>query len=618
MSDQREVTTMEIGEASGEFATRWAGVDFAPAGMVAPDDTDDEQIQCHDWGVYAESAWRGQAFLYWQQLYAVGQFLDIALAGLDDQVCAGAEQKDLFDPYTVAVEFFGAMFAGNRRDSRALVAMAIAVAERLPRTADLLRQTVISPAMFAKVVDRTDIVDEPAIVATVDQDVANALAKAGHISKKAAERIADRIVDKHDREASRKRRDKAQRRKNVTRRDYTDGLGGITITADAEETRLAYEAVEAMIAGVCPNDPRSKGALRSAAAIARLRGLPFTCACTGKETCTATLSTEEISERQARIIVHAVCRKTTLAGGDDEPGFLDGHGPIGADHVRDLARGPDALVRDLDLSKLLTPHRTLATTAETTTPDNGGAHSGDSDGARAAPKAEYRPPTGDDEDAETGSADTGDQDGGAATETSGGPVPPTFLTDTAQPGDPYRPTAALDVLIRALFGTCTVPGCDQPAWHCELDHCQEFNQVCPASGGPTCLCNLNPKCKRHHLLKTHLGATNPADGWIDEQWIDHDGTVWTAITVHGITLETRAENQWLFPDLTAATCAHQAQAPPETAPAGEPAPPRAGACTPSGGLRAATAHKHAWRRAERARLRRERAHADELYGPPPF
>ncbi|WP_440711913.1 DUF222 domain-containing protein [Gordonia sp. FQ] len=620
------------------FAARWTGVDLTAAGMVPADQADSEKAQCRSWAVYAEAAWRGQTFLYWQQLFAVGQFLDIALATLDDRVCGGEDQHDLFDPYTVAVEYFALCFAGNRRASRALVGAAIAAAERLPATADLLRRTVISPEMFEKVAYRTDIVDDPAAVAQVDADLAGALAVAGHISEKAAERIADRVVNTRDAEADRKRRDKARRRKNVTSRDFTDGLGGVTITADAEEARLAYEAVEAMIGGVCPNDPRSKGMLRSAAAIARLRRLPFTCACTDKEVCTATLGEEEISERQARIIVHAVCQKTTLTGDDDEPAFLDGHGPISAGHVRDLAQRPDALVRDLDLGALLNPRLGAGTPEDgdapagapadpdeyTIDPDTdapGGGHgagtrpraaaTGRSDDPHPGRSAEFRP-TDDRRPAEgRGQAANNDPE-------SGGGVPAAFLAGQALPSDPYRPTEALSVLVRALFGTCTVPGCEQPAWNCELDHCEEFDQLCPASGGPTCLCNIGPKCKRHHLLKTFLGAANPEDGWVDEQWIDQQGVVWTAITVHDTTVETRAENQWLFPQLAGVSCAHQAHPPPE--------PPLRGPCRPDGadgsvaggGLRAATAYKHAWRCRERARLRRARERADVADGPPPF
>ncbi|MEZ5212652.1 DUF222 domain-containing protein [Gordonia sp. (in: high G+C Gram-positive bacteria)] len=671
------------------FAARWTAMDFTPAGMVAPDVSDDEKTQCREWIVYAEAAWRGQAFLYWQQIHAIGQFLDITLAALDDRVCGEEEQKDLFDPYTQAVEVFAIVFAGNRRAARTLVGVAIAVSERLPKTADLLREAVISPEMFVTVVDRTDIVDERGVMERVDDDLATALARAGHVSVKAAGQIADRIATTHDAEASRKRHEKAQRRKNVTQRDYAEGLGGIHVTADAEETRLAYEAVEAMVAGVCPNDPRTIGARRSAAAIACLRGLPFTCACPDKTTCTATLTDAQISERQARIIVHAVCRKSTLTGQDDQPGFLDGHGPISADHARDLTRRPDALVRDLDLDKLLTPHSAATATATATAagPDassrrSSGLHAGrgldtmagsvatgDNPAGTAAqhgadteatgspgPAAEIRPPDehkhehdhGDEQvdghdhadgagragsgratdsgAAESSSTATDEQhrDTTNSTDSTGddsgahGAAPAAFLTGGAQPGDPYRPTAALDVLVRALFGTCTIPGCHQPAWCCELDHCEEYDQVCPASGGPTCLCNVNPKCQRHHLLKTHLGASNPADGWVDEQWIDDDGTVWTAITVHGMTFETRAPNQWLFPQLTGVRCAHQSQAPPEPGPHAPAGPGNEGGYTPRGGLRAATAYKHAWRRTERTRLRRERARAAEAAGPPPF
>ncbi|UQE73274.1 HNH endonuclease [Gordonia sp. PP30] len=641
------MTTDVIDDA---FTSRWAGIDLTAAGMVPADENDDEKAQCRSWAVYAEAAWRGQTYLYSQQLFAVGQFLDIELATLDDRVCAGEDQKDLFDPYTLAVEFFAIYFAGNRRASRALVGVAIAAAERLPATADLLRRTVISPEMFEKVAHRTDIVDDGQIMAQVDQDLADALAIAGHISERAAERIADRIVNKRDADADRKRREKARRRKNMTNRDYPDGLGGINITADAEEARLAYESVEAMIAGVCPNDPRTKGMLRSAAAIARLRRLPFTCACTDKEACTATLNAEEISERQARIIVHAVCQKSTLTGDNDEPAHLDGHGPISAGHVRDLAQRPDTLVRDLDLGALLQrrppvtappedsnsvepvaaespdghdtdPHAKQdpnATAAQNRENDTDGRQEDDPSGGHAAELRHHRNP--EQPDAERTDAERTDagRSGTRGELVDGHEVPPAFLNGQAQPADPYRPTEALSVLVRALFGTCTVPGCEQPAWNCELDHCEEFNQICPASGGPTCLCNIGPKCKRHHLLKTFLGAANPEDGWVDEQWIDQQGVVWTAITLHGTTSETRAENQWLLPQFTGVRCAHQAQAPPEPPPPGPARSDGAGGNVTGGGLRAATAYKHAWRRAERARLRRARERADAAYGPPPF
>ncbi len=542
----------------------WARVDFTPAGMVAPEEAADERTRCHDWMVYAAAAHRGQSYLYWTQLHAIAGFLDIALGRLADLVEAGERQRDLFDPWTVTVEEVAIMFAVPTARARALVGEAMAAADRLPSTANLLREGILDRDMFTAVAERTDIVEERDILTTVDDELAAALARAGHISAKAAARIADRIVATHDADAVRRRHAKKQKRKNVTHRDYQDGLGGIHITADAEETRLAEQAVDALAAACCPNDPRSIGLRRSAAAIARLRRLPFTCACTDPATCTARLDDQEVSDRQASLVIHAVCQKSTLDGDDDLPGILDGHGPVSAAHVRQMAQRPDAIVRDLDLDEL-----------------------------SAAEEPVERP---------------------------------ALIEHTGQPADPYRPTAALDTLVRAAFGTCTVPGCERAAWSCQLDHVEEYNQLCPASGGPTCLCNLGPKCLKHHQLKTRLGFADSnknsadsgenlvGDGWIDDLWIDDEGLPWTSITVHGITVDTPAPNRWLLPQLADLRCRHRTEAPPEPDP-----PPARDPSTPAGGgLRAATAYKHAWRRSMRARLRRERDRAAENCDPPPF
>ncbi|WOC13610.1 DUF222 domain-containing protein [Gordonia sp. MP11Mi] len=121
----------------------------------------------------------------------------------------------------------------------------------------------------------------------------------------------------------------------------------------------------------------------------------------------------------------------------------------------------------------------------------------------------------------------------------------------AQAGNSYRPTAACDTAVRAVFGTCTDPGCARPAWRCDLDHQVEFNHADPAVGGATCPCNLNPKCRFHHVLKTFAG------NWIDDQVVDANGVIWTEVTTPtGFTMRSRARNQWLLPDLGLVPCRH--------------------------------------------------------------
>ncbi|MCF8569706.1 13E12 repeat family protein [Gordonia sp. HY002] len=128
-----------------------------------------------------------------------------------------------------------------------------------------------------------------------------------------------------------------------------------------------------------------------------------------------------------------------------------------------------------------------------------------------------------------------------------------LMDGSAQAGNGYRPTATCDTAVRTLHGQCSMIGCDAPAWECDLDHVQEYDHIDPASGGPTCPCNLNPKCRFHHGLKTHV------PGWVDDQIVDANGTIWTEVTTpEGLTVRSQALNTWLLPELGLLPCNHPA------------------------------------------------------------
>jgi hypothetical protein len=63
-----------------------------------------------------------------------------------------------------------------------------------------------------------------------------------------------------------------------------------------------------------------------------------------------------------------------------------------------------------------------------------------------------------------------------------------------EPG--YRPSPALQALIRARSKTCSYHGCSRPAAPCDLDH-----TIPRDHGGITCECNLAPLCRTHHRMK---------------------------------------------------------------------------------------------------------------------
>ena len=129
-----------------------------------------------------------------------------------------------------------------------------------------------------------------------------------------------------------------------------------------------------------------------------------------------------------------------------------------------------------------------------------------------------------------------------------GLLPPELVTELAtsaklmplvHPGDAppepgYTPSKALADFVRCRDLTCRWPGCDRPAFECDLDHTIPY-----AQGGPTHASNLKAYCRTHHLVKTFWG-------WRDKQL--PDGTlILTAPTGH--TYVTTPGSALLFPAL---------------------------------------------------------------------
>jgi len=107
---------------------------------------------------------------------------------------------------------------------------------------------------------------------------------------------------------------------------------------------------------------------------------------------------------------------------------------------------------------------------------------------------------------------------------------------THLPSNPYRPSTALDVFVRARDGYCTAPGCDQPASRCDLDHVTEYDHDHPERGGQTTPDGLAAKCRLHHLLKTF------GERWVDDQYRGPRGRLISeVITPEGIRCPGPAE-----------------------------------------------------------------------------
>ena len=108
----------------------------------------------------------------------------------------------------------------------------------------------------------------------------------------------------------------------------------------------------------------------------------------------------------------------------------------------------------------------------------------------------------------------------------------------AAPEPRYVPSKKLAEFVRCRDLTCRWPGCDRPAFDCDLDHTVPY-----ADGGPTHASNLKCYCRTHHLVKTFWG-------WRDQQL--PDGTV-ILTSPAGKTYVTTPGSALLFPSLCVPT-----------------------------------------------------------------
>ena len=116
-------------------------------------------------------------------------------------------------------------------------------------------------------------------------------------------------------------------------------------------------------------------------------------------------------------------------------------------------------------------------------------------------------------------------------------VPLVHPVDAApEPG--YVPSKKLADFVRCRDLTCRWPGCDRPAFDCDIDHTVPY-----ADGGPTHASNLKCYCRTHHLVKTFWG-------WRDQQL--PDGTV-ILNSPSGQTYVTTPGSALLFPSLCVPT-----------------------------------------------------------------
>ena len=519
---------------------------------------------------------RGESYLAWHRYQTI--------AAMTDRLVTTSASGFVMDGHADCAARIARQGAVSRRQAEILIDEAIALRDRLPDTADTLRDGILSQWQIRLILSRTELIptDDP-IIPALDAEIADTLRRRSGVWDRARLRdMVDRLVFRHDPDAVRQRRKDAMDQRGVWTHELPDGTAELTAVMSAENVRISAKAVRVLADAVCKRDGRKRGHRQSDAMFSLLTRTAFECQCADDEPCTADIPDPQsvLDAVRAEIVIHVVTDAATLAGAPGV-GFLDEHGIISDEHVRDLAARPDATLTPV------TPARTQPTYVATN----------DDDHRRTA----QRPASAEDTRAD-------DDNGGATTRSDGEPGDTTasvaVVYPATHPGNGYRPTASCADFVRVRDGYCTEPGCTRSAFACDLDHVTEYDHTDPARGGATSSENLNAKCRPSHLLKTH-------GDWVDVQYRDEDGRLVTEYeTPEGVTLPGDAETlEDTFPNLRRIRFEQAAQAP--------PTPHIIASADNSERTTSRLDAKLARRRQERARNRKAREELDRL-DPPPF
>ncbi len=225
--------------------------------------------------------------------------------------------------------------------ARGRLRYAIALRERLPRFAEVFASGLIDFRLLAAVVYRTDLVEDPVLLAKVDAAVATYAPKWMRLSApKLYERI-DMWVMRFDPAGRRVPRPRDEDR-YVEITPIDSGLAAIWAQLHAPDGAALDQKLDALAETVCAADPRTKSQRRADALGAVVAGLTMMrCHC-GSPNCSAAQR-----PRGSDVVIHVVAEQSTVAGDSAAPAYLPGFGPLPATVLREL--GITARLKPLSL-----------------------------------------------------------------------------------------------------------------------------------------------------------------------------------------------------------------------------------------------------------------------------
>ena len=203
--------------------------------------------------------------------------------------------------------------------------------DRLPQVAAVFATGVIDERMVTIIISRTENVEDE-LMPQLDAALARHCVKwMRHSGPKLVDRL-DLWVAKFDPAAVRVP-PRVDDNRHVIVWPTSAGMAGIWASIHAPDAAAFDDRLDALAAGVCDNDPRTKEQRRADACGALGRGeARLACQC-GAADCPVTVE----GKAAADVVIHVLAEQTTLDGTSDRPGYLAGFGVLPAESVRGLA-----------------------------------------------------------------------------------------------------------------------------------------------------------------------------------------------------------------------------------------------------------------------------------------
>ena len=259
------------------------------------------------------------------QLVAVGELFGYRLSR-----CSETEDWAIDTVEAVSAEV-GAALRISQGLAASRLRYARAMRERLPKVGDVFQAGDIDFRMFQTIVFRTDLIEDPALMATVDSQLAANVARWPSMSRGRLAGAIDKIVVKADRDALRERI-QYQADRQVCINVRTDGLCELSGTLLQPDGMALDERLTALAATVCPHDPRTRDQRRADALGALAAGADrLGCRC-DRPDCAAWARPPA-----SPVVIHVIAEQSTLTGGTAPGSEIGADGLIPPEVVAELA-----------------------------------------------------------------------------------------------------------------------------------------------------------------------------------------------------------------------------------------------------------------------------------------